>query len=500
MSPIQRTALISVFDKNGIESLANCFKTFGFDLCSTGGTRSQLEALGHRVIAVEDLTSYPSILGGRVKTLHPKIFGGILSKRGESEHQSEIAEYDIPAIDVVVVDLYPFEKTLESGGSFDDLIEKIDIGGVSLLRASAKNHADVLVVPGRIYYAEVEAHLKEHQGASSPEFRRKMAVRAFALCSAYDAAISTWLETQTGYTSLSKTLRYGENPHQSGRFVGNLSEALEQLNGKDLSYNNLLDIDSAWWLMAEFEEPSFAIVKHNNACGLASRDRLADAFEAALAADPVSAFGGVLAANRPIDLATAERIDPLFCEIVMAPGFDANAFELLKGKKNRILLKTKAIDRPMTQIRTVLNGRLEQGPDAHTDGRKDLVVATKKAPTEAQIDDLLFASKLSKHTRSNTIVLAKNRSLIASGTGQTSRVDALEQAIAKARNFGFDLSGSVMASDAFFPFPDCVEIAHKAGVCAVLQPGGSVKDQLSIDVCNEREMPMVFTGIRHFKH
>ncbi len=500
MPQTQRTALISVYDKTGIESLANVLRSFQFNLCSTGGTRSQLEALGHEVVAVEDLTSYPSILGGRVKTLHPKIFGGILSKRSESEHQSEIAEYDIPSIDVVVVDLYPFKKTLESGGSFDDLIEKIDIGGVSLLRASAKNHADVLVVPGRAHYAEVENHLRENHGNPSLAFRRKMAVQAFALCSAYDSAISDWLDTQTEEPRLSKTLRYGENPHQSGRFVGNLSEAFEQLSGKDLSYNNLLDIDSAWWLMSEFEEPSFAIVKHNNACGLASRDRLADAFEAALAADPVSAFGGVLASNRSIDLATAERIDPLFCEIVMAPDFDPEALSLLKGKKNRILLKIRAIERPKIQMRTVLNGRLEQEPDLHTDHRGHLFVATEKAPTEEQIDDLIFASKLSKHTRSNTIVLAKNRSLVASGTGQTSRVDALEQAIAKAKNFGFDLRGTVMASDAFFPFPDCVEIAHQAGVSAVLQPGGSVKDQLSIDVCNEHGMPMVFTGIRHFKH
>jgi len=511
-----RTALVSVYDKTGLESLAQCLDSYHYRFCSTGGTQTHLEALGHAVEAVENLTSFPSILGGRVKTLHPKIFGGILSKRDEPVHRDEIALYEIPTIDVVVVDLYPFEQTLAEGGRFDELIEKIDIGGVSLLRASAKNHADVLVVPGRTWYATVEQHLREHGGNSTPEFRKQMAVAAFALTSAYDSAIGSWLETTLSSdtpstpssatpssaipSSSSTVLRYGENPHQTGRFVGPLSDALEQLHGKELSYNNLLDIDSAWWLMEEFDEPSFAIIKHNNACGLASRPELHLAYEAALAADPVSAFGGVLAANRPIDKATAERIDPLFCEIVMAPGFEPEALALLRSKKNRILIKTHRIERPKVLVRSVLNGRLEQTPDAHTDNRTDLKVVTEIAPTPAQIDDLLFASKVCKHTRSNTIVLAKDGTLFASGTGQTSRVDALEQAIDKARNFGLDLRGAVMASDAFFPFPDCVEIAHRAGIAAVIQPGGSVKDALSIDFCNEHQLPMVFTGIRHFKH
>ncbi|MBI1315828.1 bifunctional phosphoribosylaminoimidazolecarboxamide formyltransferase/IMP cyclohydrolase [bacterium] len=501
-----RTALVSVFDKTGLETLAQCLSSFHYRFFSTGGTQTHLEALGHEVEAVENLTSFPSILGGRVKTLHPKIFGGILSKRDEPVHRDEIAQYEIPNIDVVIVDLYPFEQTLADGGSFDDLIEKIDIGGVSLLRASAKNHADVLVVPGRKWYALVEQHLRANGGNSTPEFRRQMAVAAFALTSTYDSAIGTWLgttlpsDTAQAHAPATTVLRYGENPHQTGRFVGRLSDAIEQLHGKELSYNNLLDIDSAWWLMEEFDEPSFAIIKHNNACGLASRPELHLAYEAALAADPVSAFGGVLAANRPIDRATAERIDPLFCEIVMAPGFEPEALALLQSKKNRILLKTHQIDRPNVLVRSVLNGHLEQTPDAHTDCYQDLKVVTENAPTPAQIDDLLFASKVCKHTRSNTIVLAQNNTLLASGTGQTSRVDALEQAIDKARNFGLELQGSVMASDAFFPFPDCVEIAHGAGIGAVIQPGGSVKDALSIDFCNEHGLPMVFTGIRHFKH
>lgn len=463
------------------------------ELYSTGGTYSHIESLGLPVKKVEDLTSYPSILGGRVKTLHPKVFGGILGRRDEKGDLAEMAEYGIPEIDIVVVDLYPFEETVASGGDEAAIIEKIDIGGISLIRAAAKNHKDVLIVPNRKSYADAERILVENKGNTSLEDRKSFAVRAFGVSTSYDHAIHNWMGG-------SKELRYGENPHQKARFVGKLEDAFTQLHGKELSYNNLLDVDSAWWLMDEFVQPTCAVIKHNNACGLASRDTLAEAWDAALEADPVSAFGGILACNRKVDAATATKMNELFFEVLLAPSYEEEALEILRSKKKRILLETKKISRPREQYRSILNGLLEQESDNHTDNHRDLTVVTKKAPSSSQIDDLLFASKVSKHTRSNTIVLAKDQRLIGSGTGQTSRVDALRHAIAKAKAFGLDIKGAAMASDAFFPFPDCVEIAHEAGIESVIQPGGSIKDQLSIDYCDENNMSMVFTGYRHFKH
>jgi phosphoribosylaminoimidazolecarboxamide formyltransferase/IMP cyclohydrolase len=463
------------------------------ELYSTGGTYSHIESLGLPVKKVEDLTSYPSILGGRVKTLHPKVFGGILGRRDEKGDLAEMAEYGIPEIDIVVVDLYPFEETVASGGDEAAIIEKIDIGGISLIRAAAKNHKDVLIVPNRESYADAERILVENKGNTSLEDRKSFAVRAFGVSTSYDHAIHNWMGG-------SKELRYGENPHQKARFVGKLEDAFTQLHGKELSYNNLLDVDSAWWLMDEFVQPTCAVIKHNNACGLASRDTLAEAWDAALEADPVSAFGGILACNRKVDAATATKMNELFFEVLLAPSYEEEALEILRSKKKRILLETKKISRPREQYRSILNGLLEQESDNHTDNHRDLTVVTKKAPSSSQIDDLLFASKVSKHTRSNTIVLAKDQRLIGSGTGQTSRVDALRHAIAKAKAFGLDIKGAAMASDAFFPFPDCVEIAHEAGIESVIQPGGSIKDQLSIDYCDENNMSMVFTGYRHFKH
>lgn len=462
-------------------------------LYSTGGTYAYIESLGIPVLKVEDLTTYPSILGGRVKTLHPKVFGGILARRDQESDAQEIASYEIPEIDIVVVDLYPFEDTVASGADDTAIIEKIDIGGISLIRAAAKNHKDVLIVPDRDSYAPVEAILKEKNGSTEPEDRKSFALRAFEVSSSYDTAISRWM-------SGSKDLRYGENPHQKAKFIGNLEDAFSQLNGKELSYNNLLDIDSAWWLINEFEEPTFAIIKHNNACGIASRETISQAWDDALEADPVSAFGGVLATNGQITAEVAEKMNKLFFEVLLAADYTEEALEILRSKKNRILLKTKSIARPETLYRSTLNGILVQEGDNHTDSREDLKVVTQKQPTEAQIEDLIFASKVSKHTRSNTIVLAKDKRLVGSGTGQTSRVDALRHAIAKAEAFKLSTNGAVMASDAFFPFPDCVEIAHGVGIESVIQPGGSVKDQLSIDYCDSNELSMVFTGYRHFKH
>ena len=471
----------------------NCLHRHDIELYSTGGTFAFIEKLGLPVKKVEDLTSYPSILGGRVKTLHPKVFGGILGRRSMEDDLKEMNAYEIPEIDVVVVDLYPFEDTVASGADDESIIEKIDIGGISLIRAAAKNHKDVLIVPDREAYAEAVELLDQKNGCTEESDRKAYALRAFGVSSQYDTAIQQWL-------SGGRELRYGENPHQRARFIGDLSEAFEQLHGKDLSYNNLLDIDSAWWLMNEFVQPSFAVIKHNNACGIASRDVLHEAWETALEADPVSAFGGILACNRKLDLPTAEKMNALFFEVLMAPDFDSEALELLKSKKKRILLKTKRVERAKQQYRSALHGMLVQDFDNHTDSKQDLKVVTEKAPSDKQIEDLLFASKVSKHTRSNTIVLVKDQRLIGSGTGQTSRVDALRQAIAKARAFKLDTTGAVMASDAFFPFPDCVEIANEAGIKSVIQPGGSIKDELSIAYCDANDMSMVFTGYRHFKH
>lgn len=494
------TALLSVFYKDGLDTLAQCLVDQGYKLLSTGGTRKHLEDLGHEVEAVEDLTSYPSILGGRVKTLHPKVFGGILGRRSLEKDQEEMAEFGLPSIDVVVVDLYPFEETIASGASHEEIIEKIDIGGISLIRAAAKNYKDSWIIPSREYYGQAIEVLKSN--GLNEEVRKNFAAAAFRISSAYDTHIQAYLSGQYQNLILGEEngLRYGENPHQKGSFFGDMNEVFEKLHGKALSYNNLLDADAAVNLIREFDETTVAVLKHNNACGLASRDSVLESWKDALAGDPVSAFGGVLISNREIDAATAEEMHKIFFEIVMAPSYSAEALEILKQKKNRIILILKDFEMPKMQYRTLLNGILAQEKDHHTDAASDLKIATKAQPSDAEIEDLLFASKICKHTKSNTIILAKNKQLIAGGTGQTSRVDALRQSISKAKAFKFDLEGAVMASDAFFPFPDCVEIAHDDGIKAVIQPGGSIKDQLSIDYCDANNMKMVFTGIRHFKH
>ncbi|MCR9154651.1 MAG: bifunctional phosphoribosylaminoimidazolecarboxamide formyltransferase/IMP cyclohydrolase [Bacteroidetes bacterium] len=494
------TALLSVFYKDGLDTLAQCLVDQGYKLLSTGGTRKHLEDLGHEVEAVEDLTSYPSILGGRVKTLHPKVFGGILGRRSLEKDQEEMAEFGLPSIDVVVVDLYPFEETIASGASHEEIIEKIDIGGISLIRAAAKNYKDSWIIPSREYYGQAIEVLKSN--GLNEAVRKNFAAAAFRISSAYDTHIQAYLSGQYQNLILGEEngLRYGENPHQKGSFFGDMNEVFEKLHGKALSYNNLLDADAAVNLIREFNETTVAVLKHNNACGLASRDNVLESWKDALAGDPVSAFGGVLISNREIDAATAEEMHKIFFEIVMAPSYSAEALEILQQKKNRIILILKDFEMPKMQYRTLLNGILAQEKDHHTDAASDLKIATKAQPSDAEIEDLLFASKICKHTKSNTIILAKNKQLIAGGTGQTSRVDALRQSISKAKAFKFDLEGAVMASDAFFPFPDCVEIAHDDGIKAVIQPGGSIKDQLSIDYCDANNMKMVFTGIRHFKH
>ena len=503
------SALISVFDKEGLAPIVQELNKQGVIIYSTGGTEKFIRDLGIEVIAVEDITSYPSILGGRVKTLHPKVFGGILNRQNVDSDQAELLEYEIPQLDLVIVDLYPFEKTVASGASDQDIIEKIDIGGISLIRAAAKNFADVLCVSDKNDYSEVLDVLIASNGAPSLEDRKRFATKAFQISSHYDSAIFSYFNQDTNASDAlklsvneAKSLRYGENPHQAGQFFGPLGDLLNQVHGKEISYNNLLDIDAAVNLMLEFysEKPTFAILKHNNACGFATRDTLVKAYEDALAGDPVSAFGGVLICNKKIDLATAEKINSLFCEVVIAPSYAREALALLKSKKNRILLIQKETELAGKTIRTCLNGYLVQDRDHITDSEEMLSVVTKKEPSKEEISDLIFASKICKHTKSNTIVLVKNGQLLASGTGQTSRVDALRQAIDKAKNFGFSLKGAVMASDAFFPFPDCVEIADNEGVGAVIQPGGSIKDQLSVDYCDSNKMSMVFTGIRHFKH
>lgn len=502
-----KSALISVFDKEGLEPIVRELHKNQVTIYSTGGTQSFIEGFGIPVIRVEDLTSYPSILGGRVKTLHPKIFGGILNRRDFDDDRSQIAEYDIPEIDLVIVDLYPFEDTVASGADHDAIIEKIDIGGVSLIRAAAKNYKDVVILPSKVQYARFLDIITTNGGATTIEERKSFAKDAFNVSSNYDTHIYNYFDQNSG-TSFkqsiitSEVLRYGENPHQKGVFYGDLGAIFDKVHGKELSYNNLLDVDAAVNLMLDFknDDPTFAILKHNNACGVATRSTLSQAYKDALAGDPVSAFGGILIGNREIDSETALQIDELFCEVVIAPGYSAEALDILKSKKNRIILVQKESVLPKKQFRTILNGVLEQDKDSITEVATDLETRTITAPTSSEIEDLLFANKLVKHTKSNTIVLAKNKQLLASGTGQTSRVDALRQAIHKAQSFGFSLKGAVMASDAFFPFPDCVEIADNAGITAVIQPGGSIKDELSIAYCNEHNISMVFTGNRHFKH
>jgi phosphoribosylaminoimidazolecarboxamide formyltransferase/IMP cyclohydrolase len=506
-----KSALISVFHKDGLSPIVKALAKEGVKIFSTGGTQKFIEEQGVKVTAVEEITSYPSILGGRVKTLHPKVFGGILNRAENESDQKELVEYAIPQIDLVIVDLYPFEDTVAAGESEQNIIEKIDIGGISLIRAAAKNFKDVLCVSSRNEYPAL-LNLIETQSASTTLAQRKTyAKKAFQVSSHYDTAIFNYFcdtdsDENDSVFKMSfeegKVLRYGENPHQKGSFFGKFDEVFDQLHGKELSYNNLLDVDAAVQLMLEFkgEAPTFAILKHNNACGLAQRETISQAYTDALAGDPVSAFGGVLIANTEIDAATASEIHKLFCEVVIAPNFSAEAIEILKGKKNRIILVLKDFSRADKIVRTCLNGVLVQGRDKITDHQEMLQTATKKEASKREISDLLFASKICKHTKSNTIVLAKNNQLLASGTGQTSRVDALNQAIAKAKAFGFDLNEAVMASDAFFPFPDCVEIANNAGITSVIQPGGSIKDQLSIDFCDQKNMSMLMTGTRHFKH
>lgn len=503
-----KTALISVYHKDGLDSILSMLHADGVKFLSTGGTKSFIESLGYPCQAVEDLTSYPSILGGRVKTLHPKVFGGILNRRENEGDKAQIAQYEIPEIDLVIVDLYPFEATVASGADHADIIEKIDIGGISLIRAGAKNYRDVIIVASKAQYAPLAEMIGKQGAQSSLEDRLFFAKEAFKVSSGYDSAIFNYFDNfcQTAPEALrvalddKKPLRYGENPHQNGAFFGKFDELFEQLHGKEISYNNLLDIDAAVSLMAEFTEPTFAILKHNNACGCATRQTILEAWTDALAGDPVSAFGGVLIANRPIDKDVAEEINKIFFEVIIAPEYTEEALAVLFQKKNRIVLRQlKALDTTM-QYRSVLNGALVQQRDLAVETPADLTVVTNEAPTAQQVSDLLFANKIVKHSKSNAIVLAKNDMLLASGIGQTSRVDALRQAIAKARSFGFDLQGSVMASDAFFPFADCVEIAHEAGVTAVIHPGGSIRDQESVDYCNANEMAMVKTGIRHFKH
>ncbi len=491
-----RKALVSVYHKEHIELIIRELVMLDVELITTGGTQNFIEMLGESVTTVEGLTSYPSILGGRVKTLHPKIFGGILGRRDNASDVEQMQEFQIPSIDLVIVDLYPFEETVAAGANEAEVIEKIDIGGVSLIRAAAKNFKDVLVISSKDDYQFLIKILKEQKGETSIEDRKKMAAKAFEVTSNYDNAIQNYLSGNNN----NMPLRYGENPHQKGTFHGNLDAAFDKLNGKELSYNNLLDIDAAINLMNDFSEPTFAILKHNNACGIASRNDLKSAYMAALAGDPVSAFGGILICNRKIDSACANELNTLFFEVLIAPDFDEQALELLKQKKNRIILKQKQYDFPIKQFRTAINGLLEQERDEKAEGLIDMKTITTKAPSDMELIDLVFANKVVKHSKSNCIVLAKNRQLLASGVGQTSRVDALQQAIEKAKKFNFDLNGSVMASDAFFPFPDCVQIAADAGITAVVQPGGSVKDQDSIDCCNKNNIAMVTTGTRHFKH
>lgn len=503
-----KTALISVYHKDGLDQILSMLHADGVNFLSTGGTKDFIESLGYPCRAVEDLTSYPSILGGRVKTLHPKVFGGILNRRENEGDKSQIAQYEIPEIDLVIVDLYPFEETVASGADHAAIIEKIDIGGISLIRAGAKNYRDVIIVASKAQYAPLAELLGKNGAKSSIDERLFFAKEAFKVSSGYDSAIFNYFDNYCGTAPEAlriavddkKSLRYGENPHQAGSFFGKFDEMFRQLHGKEISYNNLLDIDAAVSLIAEFSDPTFAILKHNNACGCATRPTMLEAWTDALAGDPVSAFGGVLIANRPIDKATAEEINKIFFEVIIAPEYSEDALAILFQKKNRIVLhQLKPLTTTM-QYRSVLNGALVQQRDLAIETPDDLTTMTVTSPDPNQVADLLFANKLVKHSKSNAIVLAKNGMLLASGVGQTSRVDALKQAIAKAQSFEFDLTGAVMASDAFFPFADCVEIAHNAGITAVIQPGGSIRDEDSIKYCNESGVAMVKTGIRHFKH
>ena len=506
MSKKIQSALISVYYKDGLEPLVRLLHEQGVQLYSTGGTQTFIEELGIPVTAVETLTGYPSIFGGRVKTLHPVIFGGILYRRDHAGDQAQAAAYQIPSLDMVVVDLYPFEETVASGAGEADSIEKIDIGGISLIRAAAKNFKDTLIVSSRKQYAEVLQLLSQKGCTTALDDRRHFAQHAFLTSSQYDTAIHSYfagLDAVYAFQGMpAQTLRYGENPHQKAIYYGDLEAMFDKLHGKELSYNNLVDVDACVGLIDEFgtEAPTYAIIKHTNACGVATAATSKEAYLNALACDPVSAFGGVLITNTPVDLATAEELNKLFMEILIAPDFAPDALELLQSKKNRILLKRREVALPREMFKTVLNGVLVQDKDLTTETAAEMTTVTQKAPSASELNALAFALKVCKHTKSNTIVLAKENQLLASGTGQTSRVDALRQAIEKAKSFGFSLEGAVMASDAFFPFPDCVEIAHQAGIKAVVQPGGSIRDKDSIAYCDEHGLAMVTTGVRHFKH
>ena len=507
-----KSALISVFYKDGLEEIVRELHRLKVTIYSTGGTQTFIENMGIPVEAVENLTTYPSILDGRVKTLHPKVFGGILARR-EAEHTAQLEHYDIPEIDLVIVDLYPFEETVAQTNNENDIIEKIDIGGISLIRAAAKNFQDVVVVPSRTAYASFLTLLQEKNGYTELEERKQLALEAFNVSSHYDTAIFNWfLSHSQPQEALSlpfkqsvqsrKTLRYGENPHQKAAFYGDLEDMFSILHGKELSFNNLVDVDGAVRLMREFEHdlPTFAILKHTNACGVATKNTLVEAWKAALASDPVSAFGGILICNRPVDAETAQEINKLFYEVLIAPDFTTEALALLQTKKQRTLLKIKQFYQHSTAFKSLLNGVIEQDADLRTETEKDLQYVTNRRPTPQEVEDLLYANICVKHLKSNGIAIVKNRQLITMGCGQTSRVDALQHALKKAAQFGFDVTGAVMASEAFFPFPDCVEIAHKAGLTAVIQPGGSIKDQDSIDYCNANDLAMVMTGVRHFLH
>ena len=503
-----RSALVSVFNKEGLEPIIKEFERKKIIIYSTGGTGKYIEKLGIKYIPIEDITSYPSILGGRVKTLHPKVFGGILNRKNKKEDQEELLDYEIPQIDLVIVDLYPFEETIKSTKDEKKIIEKIDIGGISLIRAAAKNFNDVLCISDKSDYDDLVKILKNSGAQTTQEIRKKYAIKAFDVSSNYDTVIFNFFNKDMESNSLKISsnnyipLRYGENPHQNARFYGDFKKGVSQIHGKKLSYNNLLDIDNAINLISEFkkEKPTFGILKHNNACGISTKESISLAYKSALMSDPVSAFGGVLISNTEIDIKTSKLLKKLFFEVLIAPKFNKKALEILKEKKNLIILRNNILKRDVLNYRSCLNGFLVQENDFKIDSEKNLNYVTQEIPNKKEIDDLIFASKVSKHTKSNTIVLVKNFQLLGSGMGQSSRVDALEHAIKKAKSFGFNLKNAVMASDAFFPFPDCVEIANKEGIKCVIQPGGSIKDNLSIEYCNKHKMKMVFTGIRHFKH
>ena len=505
MKEIKR-ALISVYYKDGLEEIVKILADNGVEILSTGGTYSFLESLNIPVKSVESVTGYPSILGGRVKTLHPKVFGGILNRRDHQQDALEIAQYEIPSIDLVIVDLYPFEEYVAANASHEDIIEKIDIGGISLIRGAAKNYNDVVIIPSKDSYGTLLDILKERGCKTTLEEREYFAAQAFNVSSHYDSAIFNYFNRKFEIPSFKvseqkgQTLRYGENPHQKGTYYGAENSLPKQLHGKEISHNNLLDIEAAVELISDFTDTTVAIIKHNNACGCASAATAIEAWEKALAGDPVSAFGGIIVTNRQVDKATAEEMNKIFFEVVIAPGYDADALEILKSKKNRIILESNNVTPTAKKFRSLLGGVLVQDRDAHVETPEELKPVTNKQPRPEEIDDLIFANKLVKHTKSNAIVLAKGKQLLASGTGQTSRVDALRQAIQKAKSFGFDLNGAVMSSDAFFPFPDCVEIAANEGIKTIIQPGGSIRDNESIEFCNNNDIAMVITGIRHFKH